>query len=316
MPPLGPILIYRPGGLGDLLTAFPSIRLLRVAFPGRETLLAAAGAPGRLAVRAGLAGEILSLDGPTLAGLFSNSGGPRRPLRRSGAEPDALWAWFLKEPPPEFRTAASRLFGREGRIVVYDFASRLSIGRYFFERTAAALGFEASESAYESSARLPDFGPPAVPLPARPFAVLHPGSGSPRKNAPLRVFWDAAEAFAEKGLDGFFVAGPAETALLAEMKERKLPGGWRLLQELPLADLAGLLARCAAYVGNDSGVTHLAAAAGAPVLALFRDENLPAWRPCGRTAILRASEPSAIPPADMRAALARFPAPSAIEYRL
>lgn len=311
----GPLLLYRPGGLGDMLIALPAIRLVRGAFPGREAVLAAAGAPGRLAARAGLAGEILSIDDPALAGLFSDSGGPQRPLGRSGAVPDALWAWFLKEPPPEFRMSASRFFGDEGRIIVYDSSSRLPIGRYFFERTAAALGLEASESAYESSSRLPDFGPPAFPLPARPYAVLHPGSGRSAKNLPLEGFWATAEILAGCGLDGFFVTGPAEAAILAGLKARQLPDGWRLLQKLPLADLAGLLARCAAYVGNDSGVTHLAAAAGAPVLAFFRDENLPAWRPCGRTTILHAPEPSGIPPTDIRAALARFPAPSAIQYR-
>ena len=47
--------------------------------------------------------------------------------------------------------------------------------------------------------------------------------------------------------------------------------------------LAGVLARCAAYIGNDSGVSHLAAAVGAPAVALFAAANL-AWRPWARAA--------------------------------
>jgi hypothetical protein len=50
------------------------------------------------------------------------------------------------------------------------------------------------------------------------------------------------------------------------------------------------------------------------VLALYRDESLPAWHPAGRTMILHAPEPSGIAWADVRAALARFPAPSALQY--
>ena len=118
-----------------------------------------------------------------------------------------------------------------------------------------------------------------------------------------------------RGLAGFFVTGPAEGPALAGTVASRLPEGWSLLREPPLADLAGLLARCGVYLGNDSGVTHLAAAVGAPVLALFRDENLPAWRPCGRALVLSAAEPAGISVSDVLAGLARFPGPSALQYR-
>jgi heptosyltransferase III len=312
----GPFLFYRPGGLGDCLAAWPAMRLVRGAYPGRAALLAAAVAPARLAVRAGLADGIVAIDDPVLAGLFASSAGTGSTLRLPGAAPVSLWAWLLREPPPEFRESAARVFGDELRISVYDPAAGLSIGRFFFARAAGVLGLEASAAAYESAARLPDPGPPPFSLPDRPFAVLHPGSGSPRKNAPPGVFTAAAESLAERGLSGFLVTGPAEAGRPENLRELRIPAGWRLLREPPLEDLAGLLARCAAYIGNDSGITHLAAAAGAPVLAFFRDENLPAWLPCGRTALLAVPEPGAISAADVRTALTRFPAPSALQYRL
>jgi len=314
MPLSGPLLFYRPGGLGDVLTVLPAMRLVRCAHPGRIAFLAASESPGRLAVRLGLADRLLPIDDPALAGLFAESGGAGGVIEAAGTAPSALWTWLLREPAAEFRAAAARRFGGEARIVVYDPDSRLPIGRYYFSRAAEALGLDPSAPAFEAAARLPDSGPPRFPLPEKPFAVLHPGSGSLRKNAPLDVFLDASGDLASRGMDGFLALGPAEEALRTELDRIRLPGGWRLLQEPRLEDLAGLLSRCAAYVGNDSGVTHLAAAAGAPVLAFFRDDNLPAWRPCGRTTVLSAPEPSAISVADIRSALARFPAPSALQY--
>jgi ADP-heptose:LPS heptosyltransferase len=51
--------------------------------------------------------------------------------------------------------------------------------------------------------------------------------------------------------------------------------------QLPLSDLAMRLAVCEAFVGHDSGITHLAAALGLPVLALWGDTNQAVWRPRG-----------------------------------
>ena len=82
------------------------------------------------------------------------------------------------------------------------------------------------------------------------FLSVHMGSGSPRKNWP---------------------ADPS-------------PGPSRRVhaRHLPLAQLAALLARAGLHVGNDAGVSHLAAAVGAPTLALFGPTDPGAWAPVGR----------------------------------
>lgn len=315
MPAPGPILLYRPGGLGDLLVTLPAIRLARAASPGLPALLAASPAAGRLLARAGAADEVLSCDDSRLRPLFDDVG-PAAGFGSWPSPPSAFWAWLIKEPQPGFRAAVARLFRDGGRIIVHDPASALSIGRSFFSRTAETLGLEPGGADYERAARLPDFGPPPFPLPDPPFAVIHPGSGGRGKSWPLDRFLDVAARLRGRGLSGFFVTGPAEGPALSKAGAPPLPEGWGLLHEPPLADLAGLLARCGVYLGNDSGVTHLAAAAGAPVLALFRDGSLPAWRPCGRTVVLSAVEPSLIQVPSVLDALARFPRPSALQYRL
>jgi len=46
--------------------------------------------------------------------------------------------------------------------------------------------------------------------------------------------------------------------------------------------LAGVLQRCSAFIGNDAGVTHLAAALGVPTLAIFGPTEPARWAPLGR----------------------------------
>jgi heptosyltransferase III len=70
--------------------------------------------------------------------------------------------------------------------------------------------------------------------------------------------------------------GPADAEPVAQLS-RLLPTAI-VVRDPTLPALAGVLARCAAYIGNDSGVSHLAAAVGAPAVVLFDAANL-AWRP-------------------------------------
>jgi ADP-heptose:LPS heptosyltransferase len=99
---------------------------------------------------------------------------------------------------------------------------------------------------------------PRPPLPDlwRPTSsdvVIHPGSGSARKNWP---FFD-------------------------QLLER-LPGSRPLPRDLTLTELARYLRSIRALIGNDSGITHLAAYSGCPTLALFGPTDPRTWGPIGR----------------------------------
>jgi ADP-heptose:LPS heptosyltransferase len=99
----------------------------------------------------------------------------------------------------------------------------------------------------------------------------------------------------ERGVAGSMVTGEAEERMEAELREAVLPPGWIWVRNPPLTDLASALREAALYLGNDSGVTHLAAACGAEVVALFRQDLLAAWRPLGRVHLLAASSLPEIP---------------------
>jgi hypothetical protein len=112
--------------------------------------------------------------------------------------------------------------------------------------------------------------------------VLHPGSGSPAKNWPIDRFVSLAAALAGTGPIAW-VVGPVEeeSGVAARIAAAAIPGAilWR---GLPLADLASRLSGARMFVGNDSGVAHLAAAVGCPTVVLFGVSDPAVWAPRGR----------------------------------
>jgi ADP-heptose:LPS heptosyltransferase len=99
-----------------------------------------------------------------------------------------------------------------------------------------------------------------------------------------------AAELARGGTAGRIVTGEAEAGITARLRDTALPPGWEFLDSPPLAVLAALLESAPVYVGNDSGVTHLAAACGAPVVALFRSEFAVHWRPSGGAIVLASDD--------------------------
>jgi ADP-heptose:LPS heptosyltransferase len=117
--------------------------------------------------------------------------------------------------------------------------------------------------------------------------VLAPGAGSPAKVWP--GFDALGRELTARALPWRFLVGPDDPVR---------PGAWG---GLSLREVAALAARSLVWVGNDSGTTHLAAAAGARVVALFGPTDPAVWAPPG-AAILGFGSP----PADVAQTIARM----------
>ncbi|MDD5557967.1 MAG: glycosyltransferase family 9 protein [bacterium] len=146
------------------------------------------------------------------------------------------------------------------------------------------------------AAGLEEPGPSRIPLPpgaagrAREWfaargleegqtAAIHPGSGSRGKNWPAERFARLAGELARRGLGIIAIGGEAE--------EEALPGAVPC-RGTDLVTLAAILARCACYAGNDSGVSHLAALTGIPAAVIFGPTDPAVWAPRGeRVAVIR-----------------------------
>jgi ADP-heptose:LPS heptosyltransferase len=125
--------------------------------------------------------------------------------------------------------------------------------------------------------------------PEHRLVLLHPGSGGREK------LWSQAGWLALlrrlAGVEDLRLAllqGPADTETVNQLLCRLDHPSILVLKNWPLGSLAGLLSHASLYVGNDSGITHLAAACGTPTIALFGPTDPNIWAPQGpRVSVIR-----------------------------
>ncbi|MEW6234379.1 MAG: glycosyltransferase family 9 protein [Candidatus Omnitrophota bacterium] len=112
--------------------------------------------------------------------------------------------------------------------------------------------------------------------------VLHAGAGSRAKQAPPPWFAHAAQALQRRWpLQILLTQGPADGEAVESVLHFLGNSNVVLLQDEPLRSLAAILKQADLFIGNDSGVTHMAAAAGCPSLAIFTAANPAVWAPLG-----------------------------------
>jgi len=121
--------------------------------------------------------------------------------------------------------------------------------------------------------------------PDRPVIALAPTANWLPKIWPVERFVAAFEALSAGNAIPAVIAGPGPTErAMAEPLLAALPGAIDLVGCLSLPEIAAVLARTALFIGNDSGLMHLAAAAGAPTIGLFGPTNAREYAPAGPNA--------------------------------
>jgi ADP-heptose:LPS heptosyltransferase len=123
---------------------------------------------------------------------------------------------------------------------------------------------------------------PQIPCPDLPrtFAAIHPFASAKAKRTPLEVFQAAAERL-EKAMPVFWLRGPEEA----------LDGAVFIPD---LYELACWLRGARIFVGNDSGISHLAAAVGTPVMAYFQASDPKVWAPRGCAIDIAVPQPAGL----------------------
>ena len=111
--------------------------------------------------------------------------------------------------------------------------------------------------------------------------IIHPGAGSPRKRWPVENFIQVATMIGGMTLRKVvFVVGPAESGLARFIKDSP-KGDFRVYEVYDLSYVMALVRQARCFVGNDSGVTHLAAFMGIPTVAIFGPSSPKRWSPVG-----------------------------------
>jgi lipopolysaccharide heptosyltransferase III len=244
-------LIIRPGALGDFIVSIPAMECLRAAY--LEVWTAPPNVP--LAARFANHARAISSTGLDLLELT----GPGARLLETLRGFDSIVSWY-GAGRPEFRQAVAALG------LPFHFLAALP------PAVCGARGAHAADFYLEqarSIAPCPSAGIPRIACDAirGGFAVIHPFAGSPKKRWPLERFQELAARLADR-MPVEWCAGP----------EDDLPGARRFDD---LFDLACWLGTARIYIGNDSGPTHLAAAVGTPVVALFGPSDPAVWAPRG-----------------------------------
>lgn len=308
-------LLFRLGGLGDLLVAFPSIYLLRKNLSPCSLTLVCREEYGLLLKETGVVDKIVSVDQKKLAPLFtSRPYSQELPLWLS--EFSLILGWMQKESSLNVRELCSSLGRKRCHFFIHDPDYPGQVSKSFFENTLEFLAEEGGPNPPfrqctilpSSSRRKRDglrlLGEEALKKGVK-VAVVHPGSGSRSKCWPLDNFMEIVHLLSHRGYRGALVTGMAEIELEDRLKKIALPNGWVWLQNPPLLKLSGLLSAANFYLGNDSGITHFAAACGTEVIALFRKDLKDAWKPYGNVAVLSGESVSDIKPDSVWETIAR-----------
>jgi heptosyltransferase III len=241
-------LIIRPGGIGDCILSLPAIEHLRADYT--EVWVPSAMVP---LIRCAEARAIATtgIDWLGLAGVEPPAGVIAR-LRQF----DSIVSWYGANRE-EFREQVREMG------LPFQFLAALPDPRAqihaadFFLRQAGGDGLA-----------LPRIG--CGRIERADFAVIHPFSGSARKNWPLERFLEVASRLA---LPVRWCAGPQELLPPELMSDAT--------RFEDLYELACWLASARVYIGNDSGITHLAAAVGTAVVAVFGATDPAVWAPRG-----------------------------------
>ena len=117
------------------------------------------------------------------------------------------------------------------------------------------------------------------------YVAIHPGSGGAKKCWPIRHFAAVIERLWQQNRPVLLLEGPADTEhlrnLLNLVPSPTVPEMLKVLTNAPLLEVARHLQQCECYLGNDSGITHLAAMLGIPTVAIFGPSDPAVWRPVG-----------------------------------
>jgi len=277
------ILVIHPGALGDIILSLPALRILRGQF-GNARIILAANTDYAGAVAAGYADQILPISSLPLHRLHgSDTIPPEDRLWWRSYDRVVSWTGFgnesfarqLTQIHPCALVSSWKPDGAERRHVARLFAD--SLNPWLVPPRTLPLPEIAIDltSRQAGDAWLRDQGVGGD----QSLYALHPGAGSTAKRWPSRSFLELAQRLRILG-DLLIVEGPAETGLGSDLARSVGPGA-HLASELPLRILAAVLSYCRAFVGNDSGITHLAAGLQIPCVALFGPSLPEHWAPQG-----------------------------------
>jgi heptosyltransferase-3 len=122
--------------------------------------------------------------------------------------------------------------------------------------------------------------------------IIQPGSGGTHKCWHLDNYCKIAADLAANGYQPLFLLGPAEQERFSDSQKQKLYNAGKTIFSLNIKQVMQLLSASSGYIGNDSGVTHLAGGLGKKTVAIFGPTNPNVYKPIGPNVTAVTVEPA------------------------
>lgn len=279
------VVMIHPGGLGDVLLATQAMVRLRTRFPNHRLVLCAEDHVARLLLACRIVDEWTSVQGRDCADLFAGVEMVTGQLRIWLEDCDLAIGWAQDLDGKLTETMKS--FGVREVILCSPFSITVQ-ATHQCDRFLETIGERPSED--EGAVLLMVTEPilkigwsclESVGLSTKQsLVILHPGSGSVHKCVAPEVLAPVIHALQSIGATPVILEGPTDREqvewLLRSCRESPI-----VLRNLDIRTAAGVLAHAQLFVGQDSGMTHLAGLIGVRVVALFGPTDPARWAPRG-----------------------------------
>jgi heptosyltransferase-3 len=266
-------LVYHAGALGDFLTVLPAVKAWSYAHPDEKVVLLGKCAFGFLAFNSGYIDNVWDVEDSSNAWLFS-------------AKAD-----IPQKARTLFRDIKTAILFTASDSPIVHHLSRLGVSEIIIQNPFPIQRIPITLfhlSLFLEDAKILDHFGPIIHSPREfeqvarslidgfhDFVVIHPGSGSEIKNWPFDNFIRFSEKLVKNHYSRIvWICGEAERKL-------SFPAGAIIVKNAPLPVLVHVLRRSTAYIGNDSGISHLAASVGCQCIILFGPSDDCIWKPHG-----------------------------------
>jgi ADP-heptose:LPS heptosyltransferase len=284
----GNVLVIHQGAVGDLVLSLPALAGLRKFYPNARFEMA--GFPHILSLIEGryYADKVVSIDGSDWASLYLEQRDIPHRLARylSGfdigiiftANPNQIFSENLQ------RTGIKYVFpigtvppnGKKVHVIDYILSSANDMGLEILH-TPPRLYLRESDRLLAH-----DFLKRYSINEGKILAAIHPGSGGKKKVWMPQRFAEVMYELSRRMNPGFLIiCGPADEPFVEPILAKTHPLNPVLIKDISLVHVASILEKCRIYIGNDSGITHMAAALARPTVALYGPTDPEIWGPRG-----------------------------------
>jgi ADP-heptose:LPS heptosyltransferase len=294
-PEVQSMLVIHQGALGDFILTLPALATLRSAFPQAKPVIMGYPRILELVEQRYYAEQIFSIDQRGMASFYIQEGPLDQGLSKFFSAFDFVIV-FGKDEEGIFTENLRRVCQREF-LHINTFPSwdeRVHLTDCFLNQlTRYGIPVSESNSRLHLKQSDRDWGRDfwrrrgLTEKERAGLIILHPGSGSKRKVWKLERFLSLVHTI-QNDLNSrvLIVLGPAEGTEVQKAFEEMKPNAPLCVRGLSLIQLASVMEGCRLFIGNDSGISHLAAALELPTIAIFGPTDPNVWSPRGKKVLV------------------------------